>query len=121
MNKSSEKLFMGFLELCEELVSEAWVVTDGRAVMTAVLDHEVAIKICQLAIRKTDSDKWKVAKLADSIEMAYRCGYEHALNDINNNDTGEEASEDGLAPETDGENDGEDSELRDGDIQHQEG
>ena len=84
MESTTEKLMKGFTELCEELVSNAYVVTDGRAVMSTVLDHALAVHLCQLAGRKFESKSWRVVKIDDAIELAYRTGYNEASkeNDI---------------------------------------
>ncbi len=75
---SSEILYKSFVSLCEKLITDAYVVTNGRSILTAVLDHDVATKLCQVMIDKSGQD-WKVAKIPDALEMAYRDGYEDAL------------------------------------------
>ena len=105
MDSPTEKLLKTFTELCEELISKAYVVTDGRAVMTTVIDHDLAIHLCKLVGRKTESNKWKVATIANAVEMAYRTGYETAVENLK---------------KPDGDIDEKDSELRECDIQPEE-
>jgi len=105
MMTTTEKLLKGFTELCEELVSEAYVVTNGRAVMSTVLDHELAVHLCKLSNRKLGTNDWKVAKIQDALELAYRTGYIAAVEEHKN---------------IDGEQDEKDSELRECSIQHEE-
>jgi len=119
MSSTSEKLFKGFIELCEELVHDAYVITDGHAVLTATLDHDVAIKLCKLTIRQTGNKNWRVTSLSETTEFAYRTGYDAACQDLQEQISDEEVSSDKLASEN-GENNEKDLQLRKCEIQHQE-
>jgi len=116
MSEVTEKLFKGFVELCEDLVSDTYVITNGREVVTATLDHDIATKLCKLTRRNDPNGNWVVAKIPSAIEFAYAHGRADAIEELNQ--SGEEASN--AAPEQIGETDGQDSQLREREIQHQE-
>jgi hypothetical protein len=78
MDEATEKLFKGFVDFCEELIDKSYVITDGRRVLMATLDHGLATKICKLTIKNSGDDRWKVASLPAVAELAYRTGYEDA-------------------------------------------
>jgi hypothetical protein len=118
MESASEELFKGFVELCEKLVSDAYIITDGRRVLTATLDHSVATKLCQVMIDRTGEPNWRVASIANGIELAYRCGYDQACRDFKDRMSGEEAQD--AAPELEGESRGENSELRNRELRGEE-
>jgi len=110
MESASEKMLKAFVDLCETLVSEAYVITDGRSVLTATLDHAVASKLCDMMIKQSNNKNWKVATLNGLAQYAFKNGYA----------AGKEASTDGLVPDLRGDTDGKDSELREREIQHEE-
>jgi hypothetical protein len=106
MNTATEKLLKTFTELCESLIADAYVITDGRSVLTAVLDHELATKLCQVMIDRTCDNSWKVTKIADGLELAYRNGYNQACKDFEK--------------QIERNTDEQDSELRDSELQREE-
>lgn len=108
MESTSDKLFKGFVELCEELVTEAYLITDGRQVLTAVLDHSVATKLCKTMIKRTGDPNWKVTKIADGVELAWRNGYLQGCREME------------MKINANGDANEEDSELRDGGLQSEE-
>ena len=108
MNSTTEKLLKGFTELCEELVSNAYIVTDGRSVVDTVLDYDLAVHLCKLSQRKYEGSDFVVIKIEDALEFAYRKGFQEAIHECG-------VREKERLEKTDGE----DSELRERDLQQQ--
>jgi len=108
MTNKTNILLKTFTELCEELISEAWVVTDGQKVIDTVLDHGLAVHLCKLMLRKEPNSSWYVATIPNAIALAWKTGYIEGRKDY------------GLDEETiideHGDVDGENSELRERDI-----
>lgn len=94
MSLNTETLLKSFVEICEDLVSDAYVITDGMNVLTAVLDYDVAIKLCKFTIDKTGNDKWKVASIPNAILMAYRAGHKQAVYNMKSTKEGDKNAED---------------------------
>ena len=115
---TSEKLLKAFTEICEEIVSDVYVITNGRSTLTATLDHNVATKLCEMMIKQSGNSDWVVAQIPNAIEFAYRHGYETAIDHVKAVQSGEGVEE--TAPEFKGELDAENSELRDGELQREE-
>ena len=99
----TEKLLKAFTEVCDELISEAHVVTDGRRFMTAVLDYDLAEKLCKMAKQNSNAD-WRVLNIPTALEFAFRTGYAIAQYEMQ---------------ERNGGNDEKDSELRECELPEQ--
>jgi len=98
--KNTEKLLNVFTELCEDMINEAFMVTDGRRVVTTVLDYDLAVKLAKMA-NESSSTRFYVLNIPTAINFAFECGYQIATNERN------------------GDNDDKDPELRERDLSEQ--
>lgn len=76
MNEKQEKILSSLLEICDDLVSGAFVVTDGYMVSAIVLDEGVAKYLCKEMRKQYNNDKWVYLSIPMAIEYAYSIGRE---------------------------------------------
>jgi hypothetical protein len=103
-----EELMEKFVEICDSLVSTAFVVTDGIRVSAIVLDEKVALFLAREMIKKYNDRHWTYLQIPDALEYAFSRGVEYQ----------KQMMIDAVKP-NDGDKNEENTELREGDIQPQ--
>jgi len=80
MNPTQEKLLNTFLELCDVLIEESFVVTDGFNVDMVSFDKEFAEKRCQRLIRDCEKNNeeslWVVTEIKHAVQYGFKTGHE---------------------------------------------
>jgi len=82
MENKQQQLFDKLLELCDSMVSEAYVVTNGLKVSSIVLDKKIAEFLCREMRKQYNSDTWVYLSIPQAIEYAFSCGREYAMDEI---------------------------------------
>ena len=116
MNPTQQQLLNSFLELCDSLVEDAFVVTNGRIVAAVVLEETLAKHICRKCVQKAtleEKKSWVVCNISNALDYAFECGYRYALRKESCEEVAPKGE--GLAQETRKETD--DSELRERELQ----
>lgn len=117
-----ETLLESFMQLCDSVVENAFVVTDGMEIAGIVLQESLAKHICRKIVntykiedRKRAEKEWVVCSFPSAMKYAFergqRVGIDVALKKIC-----EEAPNGKLAQTKENDNDREDSQLRDGQL-----
>jgi len=122
LDPKMENLLKSFVQLCDTMVEEAFVITNGLEIAGIVLQEELAQHICRKVINtykdpKQAAEEWTVCNFANamkySFERGYRSGIVNTLKTIR-----EEVPEGQLARDETKETDnvGQDTQLRDGEL-----
>lgn len=120
MNTIQEKLINRLLELCDSIIGDAYVVTDGLRVSAIVLDKKIAEFLCKEMRKKYNTDAWVYLSIPESVEYAFSCGRECAFEEISQVKKADKKVEQPVDVSTLGEENGEDKELRESNVQSKE-
>ena len=87
LDDNLKEMLEGFVELCEQVVGKAKVVTNGTDVAGIVLDENLAKHICRKTVQISEdkeraSKEWVVCSISDAMKYSYRVGWDHAFNEI---------------------------------------
>jgi hypothetical protein len=82
MTPQYEELIKKLMLVCESIVSEAYVVSDGIRTSAIVLDKTVAEFLCREMRKKYQTDSWDIFSIPQAIENAFNCGRESAMKEI---------------------------------------
>lgn len=80
MNQTQEKMLNTFLELCDVLIEESWVVTDGFNVDMVSFDKEFAEQRCKRLIRDCEKNNeeslWVVTNITHAVQYGFKTGHD---------------------------------------------
>jgi len=82
MSTNQEELINRLMELADDMISKAYVVTNGLRVSTIVLDQKIAEFICKKLRSEYNSDRWVFLTIPQAIEYAFSCGRECAFEEL---------------------------------------
>jgi hypothetical protein len=111
MLEKQEKLLESLISLCDDIVSDAYVITDGYQVSAIVIDKKIADFLCRQMRKKFGNDKWVYLSIPQSIEYAFSCGRELGRDEF------KESAQPVDGAEKERIDYGEDTELRTGGVQ----
>jgi len=82
-----KSLLQSFVDLCDRMVEEAYVVTDGYNIAGIVLMEDLAHHICQKVVAKSGNPEqaakvWVVCSIPNALRYAFECGHNHAMQNL---------------------------------------
>jgi len=130
LDPTLEKLLKSFIDLCDTVVENAFVVTNGVCIAGIVLQESLAHHICKKTIDTyKDQDEarteWVVCKIPEAMRYAFERGFRVAIQQVSMQRTSREESsqieidaQENKENSTDEKEKGyQDSKLRDGELQ----
>jgi hypothetical protein len=112
-----DHLYELFLEICDQMIEEAFLVTDGVTVSSVVMDKRVG-HLLSKKMKKAYGNEWGVYTIPEAIKYAHEVGYETALMEMY------KRSRQQVPPETEsgieGDDSAENSKLRKRELQSEE-
>lgn len=118
MDDAHTNLLEKVMDLCDSVISKAYVVTDGQRVSSIVLDAKIAEFLCKEMRKKYNSDVWIFTSIPEAIQYAFGCGRSCAFEELRSIQT--KKAEQPVDDSVKGEVNGKDSELRSSDVQSEE-